>query len=149
MSSITESNMSVSRLRTGQDFLSDLKRTPRSIYVDGEKLSNPSEHPAFRAGARSIARLFEFAAAQENREAMTYPSPDTGAPVWRCWQIPHTHTDLRAKRIAAEKWAELSFGLMGRTPDHVADFFAGLPPKARRFGKLRGDVPQFHALSRL
>ena len=36
MSSITESNMSVSRLRTGQDFLSDLKRSPRSIYVDGD-----------------------------------------------------------------------------------------------------------------
>jgi 4-hydroxyphenylacetate 3-monooxygenase len=140
--------MSVSRLRTGQDFLSDLKRSPRSIYVDGEKVSNPAEHPAFRAGARSIAALFDFAAAQENRETMTYPSPDTGAPVWRCWQIPRTHADLRAKRIAAENWAELSFGLMGRTPDHVANFFAGFAAKSSLFGKFADNVIGFYRHAR-
>ena len=140
--------MSVSRLRTGQDFLSDLKRSSRAIYVDGEKISNPVEHPAFREGARSMARLFDFAAAQENREAMTYPSPDTGAPVWRCWQIPRSHADLRAKRIAAEKWAELSFGLMGRTPDHVANFFAGFAAKPALFGALQNNVLDFYRHAR-
>jgi 4-hydroxyphenylacetate 3-monooxygenase len=140
--------MSVSRLRTGQDFLSDLKRSSRSIYVDGERVSNPAEHPAFREGARSLARLFDFAAAQENREAMTYPSPDTGAPVWRCYQIPRSHADLRAKRIAAEKWAELSFGLMGRTPDHVANFFAGFAAKPRLFGEFADNVLRFYRHAR-
>src|SRR5688572_21563724 len=111
MSSTLESDMSISRPRTGQDFLDDLKRRPRAVYVEGERVSDPAAHPAFREGARSIARLLDFAAAQENRELMTFPSPDTGAPVWRCWQIPRTHADLRAKRLAAEKWAELSFGL--------------------------------------
>ena len=117
--------MSVSRLRTGADFLSGLRSSSRSIYVEGERVTNAADHPAFREGARSIARLFDYAAAQENREIMTFASPDGGAPVWRCWQIPRSHADLRAKRLAAEKWAELSFGLMGRTPDHVANFFAG------------------------
>ena len=93
--------------------------------VDGERVTNVAEHPAFRGGARSLARLFDFAAAPENREAMTFVPPDSptadspaadspaergGGPVWRCWQIPRTHAELRAKRIAAEKWAELSFG---------------------------------------
>jgi 4-hydroxyphenylacetate 3-monooxygenase len=100
--------MNVSRLRTGQDFLSNLRKSSRSIYVEGEQVTNVADHPAFREGARSIARLFDFAAAQENREAMTFPSPDSGAPVWRCYQIPRSLADLRAKRIAAEKWAELS-----------------------------------------
>ena len=140
--------MSVSRLRTGQDFLSDLKRSGRAIYVDGEKVSNPVDHPAFREGARSMARLFDFAAAQENREAMTYPSPDTGAPVWRCYQIPRSHADLRAKRIAAEKWAELSFGLMGRTPDHVANFFAGFAAKPEVFGRFGDNVLNFYKHAR-
>jgi 4-hydroxyphenylacetate 3-monooxygenase len=136
--------MSVSRLRTGEDFLSDLKRSLRAIYVDGERVSNPVDHPAFRAGARSLARLFDFAAAQENRDTMTYPSPDTGAPVWRCYQIPRSHADLRAKRIAAEKWAELSFGLMGRTPDHVANFFAGYAAKPALFGDLSQNLLSFY-----
>ena len=84
--------------------------------MDGERVADVTTHPAFREAARSIARLFDIAAAPENRDLMTYPSPATGAPVWRAWQIPKSHADLRAKRLAAEKWAEASFGLMGRTP---------------------------------
>jgi 4-hydroxyphenylacetate 3-monooxygenase len=135
-------------LRTGEDFLSDLRRSRRAVYVDGERVANIADHPAFRAGARSLARLFDYAAAQENREAMTFPSPDTGAPVWRCYQIPRSHAELRAKRIAAEKWAELSFGLMGRTPDHVANFFAGYAAKPRLFGKLADNLLAFYRHAR-
>jgi 4-hydroxyphenylacetate 3-monooxygenase len=136
--------MSVSRLRTGEDFLSELRRSSRAIYVDGERVSNPVDHPAFRAAARSLARLFDYAAAPENRDTMTFPSPDTGAPVWRCFQIPRSHAELRAKRIAAEKWAELSFGLMGRTPDHVANFFAGYAAKPGLFGEFGENVLRFY-----
>ena len=56
---------------------------------------------------------------------MTYTSPKTGAPVQRALQIPKTHADLRATRLFSETWADATFGLMGRTPDHVASFFAG------------------------
>ena len=64
---------------------------------------------------------------------MTFPSPVDGAPVLRAYQIPKTHADLRAKRIASEKWAELSFGLLGRSPDHVAGFFCGFAAKPSVF----------------
>jgi 4-hydroxyphenylacetate 3-monooxygenase len=116
-------------LRTGASFLAELKARPRAIFVDGEKVTDPTSHPAFRGAARSLARLFDFAAAPENRELMTYVSPDTGGPVWRCYQIPNSHDDLRAKRLAAEAWAAQSFGLMGRTPDHVSNFFCGFAAK--------------------
>src|SRR5262245_20242903 len=108
-------------LRTGEGFLAGLRASERRIYVDGECVSDPSNHPAFRNAARTYARLLDYAAAPENRERMTYISPDTGKPVWRCFQIPRNHEELRAKRIAAEGWAELTFGLMGRTPDHVSN----------------------------
>lgn len=122
-------------LRSGESFLSDLKASKRTIFVEGEKVSDPASHPAFRNGARTIARLFDYAAAPENRDRMTFVSPDTGGPVWRCFQIPKTHADLRAKRLAAEGWAEQTFGLMGRTPDHVANFFAGYAAKPAFFAR--------------
>jgi 4-hydroxyphenylacetate 3-monooxygenase len=122
-------------LRTGESFLADLRRGKRTVFVEGERVSDPTTHPAFRNGARALARLFDFAAAPENRDRMTYTSPDTGGPVWRCFQIPHTHADLRAKRIAAEAWAEMTFGLMGRTPDHVSNFFAGYAAKPQFFAR--------------
>jgi 4-hydroxyphenylacetate 3-monooxygenase len=122
-------------LRTGASFLADLRRRGRTIFVDGERVSDPAAHPAFRNAARSLARLFDHAAAPENRDLMTFTSPGTGGPVWRCFQIPRTHADLRAKRLAAEAWAELTFGLMGRTPDHVANFFAGYAAKPQFFAQ--------------
>ena len=140
--------MSVQRLRTGEQFLSDLRTRPRTVYVDGERVTNVAEHAAFRGGARSLAGLFDFAAAPENREAMTFTPPDGGGPVWRCWQIARSHADLRAKRIAAEKWAELSFGLMGRTPDHVANFFAGYAAKPAFFGKYSENLVKFYRHAR-
>jgi 4-hydroxyphenylacetate 3-monooxygenase len=125
-------------LRSGASFLADLGASDRRIYVDGERVSDPTRHPAFRGAAATLARLFDYAAAPENREVMTFTSPDTGKPVWRCWQIARSHADLRAKRIAAERWAEQTFGLMGRTPDHVANFFAGFAAKPGFFDEAQG-----------
>jgi 4-hydroxyphenylacetate 3-monooxygenase len=111
-------------LRSSTDYLESL-RDGRQVFVDGEKVKDVTTHPAFAGGARSLANLFDLAAAPENRELMTFTSPKTGNPVWRAYQIPRTHADLKAKRLAAEAWAEATFGLMGRTPDHVAGFFCG------------------------
>ena len=122
-------------LRTGAAFLDGLKRSTRTIYVDGARVSDPTAHPAFRGGAQTVARLFDYAAAPENRDVMTFPSPDGGAPVWRCYQIARSHADLRAKRIAAERWAEMTFGLMGRTPDHVSNFLCGFAAKPQVFAE--------------
>ncbi len=111
-------------LRTGQQFLESLD-DGRAIFVNGERVKNVATHPAFAEGARSAAQLFDIAADPANRERMTYTSPTSGGPVYRGFQIPRSHADLKAKRLACEMWSEATFGLMGRTPDHVSNFFAG------------------------
>jgi 4-hydroxyphenylacetate 3-monooxygenase len=111
-------------LRTGEDYLRSL-RDGRCVYVDGERVADVTTHPALARAARSLANLYDIAAAPENRERMTFTSPTTGNPVLRAYQIPRTHDDLKARRLAAETWAESTFGLMGRSPDHVAAFFCG------------------------
>src|SRR6266508_1698030 len=111
-------------MRTGQDYLRSLN-DGRQVFVDGELVKDVTRHVAFREAARSIARLYDIAAAPDMRERMTFVSPNTGEPVLRVYQIPKSHADLRARRLFAETWAEATFGLMGRTPDHVAGFFCG------------------------
>jgi 4-hydroxyphenylacetate 3-monooxygenase len=111
-------------MRTGADYLRSLN-DGRRVFVDGELVKDVTAHPAFRQAARSIAQLYDIAAAPELRERMTFTSPKTGQPVHRSWQIPRTHADLRARRLFSETWAEATFGLMGRAPDHVAGFFSG------------------------
>jgi 4-hydroxyphenylacetate 3-monooxygenase len=111
-------------MRTGSDYLSSLD-DGRQVFVDGERVADVTKHRAFREAARSVARLYDIAAAPEMRERMTFTSPKTGQPVLRAYQIPKTHADLKARRLFSETWAEATFGLMGRTPDHVAGFFCG------------------------
>ena len=111
-------------MRTGAEYLRSLN-DGRRVFVDGESVKDVTAHPAFRQAARSVANLYDIAADPAQRERMTFASPKTGQPVWRAWQIPRTHADLRARRLFSETWAEATFGLMGRSPDHVAGFFAG------------------------
>src|SRR6202012_5747396 len=111
-------------MRTGSEYLRSLS-DGRQVFFEGELVKDVTTHPAFRQAARSVANLFDIAADPAQRERMTFQSPKTGQPVWRAWQIPHNHADLRARRLFSETWAEATFGLMGRAPDHVAGFFAG------------------------
>ena len=120
-------------MRTGAEYLRSLK-DGRRVFLDGERVKDVTAHPAFREAARSIANLYDIAAAPALRERMTFVSPKTGEPVHRAWQIPRTPADLRARRLFSETWAEATFGLMGRAPDHVAGFFSGYAA-----------VPQFFA----
>ena len=115
-------------LRTGAEYLRSLN-DGRQVFVDGEKVADVTKHPAFREAARSVARLYDIAAAPEMRDRMTFPSPKTGGPVLRAFQIPRSHADLAGRRAFSETWAEATFGLMGRTPDHVAAFLHSQDPK--------------------
>jgi len=127
-------------MRTGADYLAALK-DGRRVFLDGELVKDVTAHHAFRGAARSIAKLYDIAADPALRERMTYPSPKTGQPVQRAWQIPKTHADLRARRLFSETWAEATFGLMGRAPDHVAGFFAGYAAVPKFFAS--AGQPQF------
>jgi 4-hydroxyphenylacetate 3-monooxygenase len=119
-------------MRTGAEYLRSLK-DGRQVFLDGERVKDVTAHRAFREAARSIARLYDIAAAPEMRDRMTFTSPKTGEPVLRAYEIPHSHADLAARRRFSETWAEATFGLMGRTPDHVAGFFCGYAATPRVF----------------
>ena len=111
-------------MRTGDEYLRSLN-DGRRVYVDGELVKDVTRHPAFAQAARSVANLYDIAAEPSLRERMTFTSPKTGQPVHRAWQIPKDHAGLRERRLFSETWAEATFGLMGRAPDHVAGFFSG------------------------
>lgn len=113
------------KMRTGEQFLNGLKNDGRRVFIDGEEVKDVTSHPAFREGAKTIARLYDLACAPENRELMTYKSPTSGEQVNRLWQLPYSVSDLEARRAAIQYWSEETAGFMGRTPDHVAGFFVG------------------------
>jgi 4-hydroxyphenylacetate 3-monooxygenase len=111
-------------IRCGEEYVRGL-RDGRTVLLNGERVPDVTIHPAFAAGIRSIANLYDLAADPSNRELMSYPSPRDGRPVNKSWLVPRNRDDLAARRRAIKFWADASYGLLGRSPDHVASFFAG------------------------
>ena len=112
-------------VKTGERHLESL-RDGRNVFLDGELITDVVDHPAYRNAVRSAAALYDFQAAPENLELMTFESPTNGERVNRCWQLPRSYEELVARRRALEAWAECTYGFMGRSPDHVASSLAGM-----------------------
>ena len=110
--------------KTGQNHLDSL-RDGRSIFLNGQLVGDVVDHPAYRNAIRSTAKLYDFQAAPENEELMTFVSP-TGARVNRSWHLPESYDELVQRRKAIEAWAEQTNGFLGRSPDHVASSLCGM-----------------------
>ena len=100
-------------------------RDGREVFLDGAPAGDVTVHPAYRNAVGTACSLYDFQAAPENRELMTFESPTSGGRVNRCWQLPTTYRDLVERRKAIAAWAAISGGWLGRSPDHVASCMAG------------------------
>lgn len=133
--------------RSGSDYIEGL-RDGRRVFVDGGRVDDVTTHPAFRSAVNSVARLYDVASDPSSRDVMTFPWPSTGEATNVMYLIPRSGADLARRRRGLRRWAEETFGLMGRTPDHVAGFltgFAARPDVFARAGQEYGDrVVSFH-----
>lgn len=111
-------------MKSGRDHTESL-RDGREIYIDGARVEDVTTHPAFRNLVRSVAKLFDYASAPENRDLMTFATPE-GGRANRIWQLPTSYEDMCERRGALEAWTALHAGFMGRAPDHVASCIAGM-----------------------
>ncbi len=119
-------------MRTGKEYLEAL-RDRRTVIVDGEIVEDVTSHPAFGGIAGTVAQMYDFAADPAND--MTYLAPETGRCALTPFMIPRSQQDLRARREAITKWARLSHGFAGRSPDHVASFLAGFASRPEVFDR--------------
>ena len=109
--------------RTGAQFLDGLGQGGREIWLRGEKITHPLDHPELREAALSLARVFDLQ--HEHADEMLAPSPaDGGSMVNVTHLIPRSREDLERRRRAFELVAALSGGVMGRTPDYLNVTFA-------------------------
>ena len=134
-------------MRSGDEYLAGLK-DGRAVYLDGERVDDVTKHPAFSEPTRRIAMIYDLACSEDARDATTFVDPATGQRHSNMWLLPRSAEDLAARRRAHRLWAEPSYGLMGRTPDHVAcvmTAFASWRELFDRGGAQFGDhVVRFH-----
>lgn len=134
--------------RSGSAYVAGL-RDGRTVFVGGERVPDVTTHPAFAAVVQLVAGLYDIAHDPANRELMTFASPTDGRPVNLSFLVPRSPSDLTRRRGAHKAWADATYGLLGRAPDHVAAFFAGFAGAPEFFARgsreLADNLLRFHA----
>jgi 4-hydroxyphenylacetate 3-monooxygenase len=110
-------------LRSGAQYLEGI-RDGRRVYVGRERVTDVTTHPAFRNSARSFASLFDRKKDAANIDVMSYQEDGDRFSTW--YLLAKSKDDLRKRAAAHKMLAKWSYGLLGRSPDHVASFVTGL-----------------------
>lgn len=118
-------------MRRGKEYVEALD-DGRVIALDGEVVSDVARHPAFAGVVGSVARLYDVAA---DEAGMQIPADWGGGPINRVHLLPRDRFQLRDRREAIERWARLSHGFLGRSPDHVGGMFAAFELASEVFGR--------------
>src|SRR5215210_5570587 len=102
-------------MRRGADYLSEIGADGRRVLLDGETVLDVTRHPGFASPAKVIASIYDGAIGNDD-----ISFDEAGVTYSAMWLPPRSAPDLASRRRMHRHWAEGSFGLMGRTPDHVA-----------------------------
>ncbi len=128
-------------LKTGAQHLESL-RDGRVVYVGDERIDDVTAHPAFRNAARSIAAIYDMKADPANRDVMTYEQD--GARYSAYFLPARTQADLVKRHAAHKRIADLSYGLLGRSPDHVTSFVTGMSLRPEVFGQYGDNLMAYY-----
>src|SRR5436309_1953490 len=126
--------------RTGRQYIEGLRAQEREVWLGGERVKDVTKHPGLAGGVRAIANLYDMQHDPERREIMTFPSPTTGEPVGRSFDMPQTKEALETRSKMMLNWARATCGMMGRSPDFMNVTFAAWGAAADFFGEKR---PEF------
>ncbi len=113
-------------LRSGKEHL-ELLRDGRVIYVGGEKIDDVTRHPAFRTAAQTVAAIYDMKADPANRGTMSYEEDGGRHSIY--FLRAKTRDDLQRRMEGHRRIADLTYGMFGRSPDHVASFVTGMAMK--------------------
>lgn len=133
--------------KTGAEHIRSLQ-DGRAVYIDGQRVEDVTTHPAYRNAVASAALLYDYQARPENLELMTFLPEGGSRRVSRCWQMPRSYDELVQRRLALQAWARVSYGFMGRSPDHVASTVIGQRMGLdlfRKHGQARADAVEAYA----
>ncbi|MGL5439010.1 MAG: 4-hydroxyphenylacetate 3-hydroxylase family protein [Filifactoraceae bacterium] len=84
-------------LKTKEEYIESLRKLNLKVYMFGEKVENPVDHPVIRPSLNSIAMTYELAQQEEYKEIMTAKSHLTGETINRFCHIHQSPEDLVKK----------------------------------------------------
>jgi 4-hydroxyphenylacetate 3-monooxygenase len=136
--------------RHGKDVLKRLHEHPAEIWHRGEKVKDVTTHPGFKNGVHSLAALYDLQ--WEHSDEMLFKSPSTGDLVGRSYMIPQTKDELKSISRMMKRWADFSFGMMGRSPDYlnraISAYAGGAAFLGEQDPRFADNIRRYHAYIR-
>ncbi|MEN0066945.1 MAG: 4-hydroxyphenylacetate 3-hydroxylase N-terminal domain-containing protein [Myxococcota bacterium] len=84
-------------MRTAAEYIESLRARDLRLFVDGERIADPVDHPKIRPAVNAVAATYALAHRDETRAVATSHSDLTGGPVNRFTALFRSQTDLVAK----------------------------------------------------
>lgn len=81
-------------MKTGEEYVESLRTLDLEVYMFGERIENPIDHPILRPSLNSIKATYDLAHDPQYQELMTAVDPDTGERNNRFSHIHRSTTDL-------------------------------------------------------
>ena len=128
-------------LRTGKEHLESL-RDGRVVYVGAERIDDVAAHPYFRNAARTLAALYDLKADPAHRDLLTFEQDGERSSLY--FLAARTAEDLRRRSRAHQAIADATYGLLGRSPDHMASFVTGMAIHPEVFGGFASNIVAYH-----
>jgi len=115
-------------------------RDGRRLLIGKEQVDDVTTHPAFTNTAHTVAALYDQKADPSARDL--YAAEEDGDEFSVYWLRCKTREDLARRTASAKALADTTYGLIGRSPDHVGGMITGLAMKPEVLNKVaagRGD----------
>lgn len=96
-------------LMTGEEYIESIRKIKMQVYMFGEKVESPVDHPILRPSLNSVRMTYDLAQMPEYQDLMTAIDPDTGKRINRFCHIHRSTEDLMNKvkmqRLCGQKTA--------------------------------------------
>lgn len=110
-------------IKTGKQHLDGL-RDGRAVYIGSERVDDVTTHPAFARAAETVAHLYDMKHDPALQDALTFEEDGERYSMW--FLRAKSRDDLRKRMTAHKMIADATYGMMGRSPDHVSSFVTGM-----------------------
>ena len=89
-------------MMTSKQYIESLRKLNLKVYLMGERIENPVDHPMIRPSMNSVAMTYELAEKDEYRDLMTATSNITGKTINRFCHL-HQSTDDLIKKVKMQR----------------------------------------------
>lgn len=105
-------------IRTAEEYLESI-RDGREVWIDGERVKDVPDHPAFAPAVRNRARIYQLAHEPASQDTLTYLDQESGERNNVANKLPRSQQDWYDKRAAVDLVLDDLRGVVTRVGDET------------------------------